>query len=142
MLRVYLAGGFRTDWQETVKMECQGLEAVQFLDPKEKERGAESPKIFQQPNVYTNWDLLAIEQSDVVFAYVENTNPAVGVIAEIGFATGRRIPVIFVKDPEDTSSYFKDKYFDFVRNMPQVMSFNNLSDGIDCLNSIHQILSR
>ncbi len=75
-LRVYLAGGFQSGWQDTV---MQAVPSLDYLDP--RSHGLKSK------TEYTAWDLEAVRRSDCVFAYLEATNPGGYALAlEVGFA--------------------------------------------------------
>lgn len=87
-MKVYLAGGMRTEWRERVKRTVQD---VSFLDP--TTHGLENPK------EYTAWDLAAIKKSDFVFAYFEASNPVGYNLAfELGVAYQQRTPIILVNE--------------------------------------------
>lgn len=152
---IYLAGGFYADnWQDKVEkgiqqkisfdkdtpVSCTG-HSVKFHNPKSKERGTEPSEAqqaaFKNPKAYTLWDLTAIDDSDLVFAYIDQGNPAVGVIAEIGYAVGKGIGVVLVID--ENHERIKDRYFDFLRNMPNVVSFYSLDEGIAYTNAILEL---
>lgn len=137
-MRIYLAGGFYADdWQKKVINEVEKsvcgkehlIDRVKFFNPKTK--GFREPEKYEsalnEPSVYTNLDLFAIEKSDVVFAYIDKNNPAVGVIAEVGYsvASGKKVILVIEKD----HVYFKDRYFDFLRSM-KTLNASNLQDGI------------
>src|SRR5690242_5199870 len=97
--RVYLAGGFRSGWQDQV-MHC--VPELEYLDP--RSHG------FEDEAQYTKWDLEAIASCDLVFAYFEASNPAGYSLAlEIGYAKALDKYVIYVdeksaRDP-DTARY-------------------------------------
>lgn len=88
MSKVYLAGGMRTGWREKVKA---AYPAFQWLDP--TTHGLEDSR------AYTMWDLDAIREADIVFGYLEATNPVGYNLAfELGFAVAWGTPVIFVDE--------------------------------------------
>lgn len=153
MKKIYLAGGFYADnWQEKVKINfiastkignglfeyhLENKEKVIFFDPKQKERGENNSElqkqIFSNPKTYTFWDLNAIDESDIVFAFIDKNNPALGVIAEVGYAVGKNKTVILII--EENHNIHKDRYFDFLRNMVKV-DFKTLEEGIEFLKTI------
>ena len=93
--KVYLAGGFHSGWQDKV---ITGIPGFMYLDPRIHNFGS--------PKQYTEWDLNAIKQADIVFAYFEETNPAGYALAlELGFAKALNIPIIFIdeKSKKDVS---------------------------------------
>ena len=103
--RVYLAGGFRGGWQDRV------IEAfnepfgeyldVEFVDPRKHGLKEEAD--------YTEWDLRAIRECDVVFAVSEHDNPSgYGLMLEIGYAKALGKQIIFCElgsDPVRTRYY-------------------------------------
>ena len=145
-MKIYLAGGFYADnWHKKVTTGIKDVfpNAV-IYNPKDKERNEENEiitKAFSDPKVYTTWDLMAIDNSEYVFAYIDKGNPAIGTTAEIGYAVGKGKKIVLVTDPveegeEAEKRYHKDRYFDFLRNMPNVVSFKSLDDGILYINNI------
>lgn len=135
MKKIYLAGGFRGDWQEIIKNEINGnvgMSTCEFFDPKEKEVGKDTSPLFKNSRNYTFWDLHAIDKSDIVFVYIEKSNPAIGSLVELGYAKGKSKTVIAVIECRDDGN---DRYFDFPRETADVV-FNNLEDGIIFLKTI------
>ena len=61
---IYLAGGFVSGWQ---KIAHKALPGFELLDP--------SSHSLEAPSEYTEWDLSAISQSDMILANMESTNP-------------------------------------------------------------------
>lgn len=87
-MKVYLAGGMRTEWRERVK---RTVVDVSFLDP--TTHGLTDAK------EYTAWDIAAIKKSDFVFAYFEASNPVGYNLAfELGIAHAWRTPVVLVNE--------------------------------------------
>lgn len=85
---VYLSGGTHTDWRERVKKECPGHI---YLDP--TQHGLEDPKD------YAPWCLAGIEKADIVFAYLEATNPrGFNTCFELGVAHASGCGVIVVDE--------------------------------------------
>lgn len=137
---IYLAGGFyANNWQTIVQQALEGFD-VDFLNPKEKERGEETSEIqkqiFSSPNVYTFWDLNAIERSDIVFVFIDKDNPAIGSLVELGYAKGlcKTVITVIERGREDVQQS-KDRYFDFARYTAHV-NFDELQQGIEFLKTI------
>jgi len=66
--KVYLAGGMnQSNWQEKVTTEV-GKNGFVFFNPREHSL-ADSKE-------YTFWDLFYVKQSDILFAYMEESNPS------------------------------------------------------------------
>lgn len=148
-MRVYLAGGFRADnWQQRVQANYLNISKPDdnppvFINPKTKE--VNNSELFKPAQVHVHFDLNAIKSCDVIFAYIDKGCPAVGVIAEIGYAVGLGIPVIFVTDPEiegESDRFHKDRYFNFVRSMPNVVSFYNLDDAVKYLFNFRDLICK
>jgi nucleoside 2-deoxyribosyltransferase len=141
--KVYLAGGFRSGWQEKVKEACKtkARNSEAFLmwgdppmfnweDPFAKERGEFAEERVWTAKEYTKLDLFMIDQSDVVFCYLEKDNPGLGLIAECGYAIGKGKAVILVR--ETPHEVHTDRYLDFLEEMCTI-TFDKLEDGITFL---------
>ena len=90
-MKIYLAGGFRTNWQERVKDEAA---QHQYYDPK-----TEADQNFAYR--WTNSEIEAMKSCDLVLAYFELSNPSgLGLAKEIGWATILNKPVIYVDEHE------------------------------------------
>lgn len=126
--KVYLAGGFRSNWQE----ELEKIDDFLWLNPRKKEM-PKNVKIPMTVNEYGTWDLHFISQSDIVFAYAERTNPScIGLSVEVGYAKGLGKTVILVLEPNHET--IKDSYLQFLHKAASIV-FDNLQDGIDYLKS-------
>jgi nucleoside 2-deoxyribosyltransferase len=118
--RVYLAGGFRSDWQQRVIDECD--EGFTFFNP--KEHGLE-----KSVDWYSTWDLHHVKNADIVFAYMERDNPSgYGLSLEVGYARAFGKTIILVDEKSAHSPTF-DRYFKIVRFASNVV-FDNLNEGI------------
>lgn len=127
--KVYLAGGFKSDWAKIVK-NSTGL--FHFFDPKEKEF-KNGERISMNVNEYGKWDLHFIRQSDIVFVYVEKTNTScIGLSVEAGYAKGLGKTVILVLEPNN--EHIKDAYLSFITQVADVV-FEDLDSGINYLKS-------
>jgi nucleoside 2-deoxyribosyltransferase len=126
MCKVYLAGGFKSNWQKIVKDSV--VMGVEYLDPREKELLA--PWNVEKSSV---WDKHKIRECDIVFAYMERTNPSgFGLAAEIGYAHGLGKTVILVL--EKNHSVHKDHYLEFLTKMADI-TFDTLDDGLTFLST-------
>ena len=122
MKKVYLAGGFKTRWQDVV---IERAPKFEFLDP--------SLHGIQDPIEYTKWDLNAVEESDIVFAHMEGSNPGGYAMAlEIGYAKALNKTVIYTES--DIPNELK-KRFDMVRSASDYQ-YTNINDGIKKLNEL------
>ena len=126
-MKVYLAGGFRSNWQKRVIDSFQQHDGIiTFYNP--KEHG------LKNSDQYYFWDTIHIEQCDVVFAFLEESNPlALGLIFELGYARGLNKKVILVDQKSNKNTDYA-KQFRFARESVDV-AFSNLEEGIDFLKS-------
>lgn len=119
---VYLAGGFQSNWQDTVINNCINLK---FRDPRSHN--------IQTPKDYTDWDLKAVAESDYLFAYMEDSNPGGYALAlEIGYAKALNKKIIFV---EENLSDNRNHRFNMVRACADITA-TSLEDGIKILKSL------
>ena len=117
-LTVYLAGGFRSGWQAKISTSAPGF---LYKDP--------SKHGLTDPIRYTEWDLRAIRESDLVFAYLEAANPAGYALAlEVGYAKGLGKPVILV-DERSSADEQTRRYLQMVRAAADA-TFNSFEDGV------------
>lgn len=115
--KVYLAGGFNSDWRKRVTE----LDNVEFYIPK-----SQPNKTWQE---YFTWDIHYVKQCDIVFGYMEKTNPSgFGLSVELGYALGIGKTVILVLE----EGHEKDKYLQFLKGTASVV-FNDLLEGIEFL---------
>lgn len=120
-MKIYLAGGMRSEWRSLVKENCkQGL----YFDPTSHHEN--------NPDAYTLWDLAAIDGCDILFGYLAEDNPSgIGLALEIGYAKALDKTIIFVCQKDD-------KYFDIVKSASDVV-FDSLEEGIHLLINMHQL---
>jgi hypothetical protein len=98
---VYLAGGMKTAWQDDVKKAVPG---VIFIDPREHGLKDELG--------YTAWDLAGVERADIVFGYMEASNPSgAGLAVEFGWGARADKLLLLVEQP----GYAQHRYFGMVR---------------------------
>jgi len=120
-LQVYLAGGFHSGWQDRVMSSCP---TMAFLDPRTHNLAHSSE--------YATWDLEAIRQADLIFAYLEASNPGGYDLAlEIGFAKALGKTVILV-DEKSEKDEITAKYFTLAREISDV-TFRSLGEGLEYL---------
>ena len=128
-MKVYLAGGMRTDWQDKViVIKRYPDETISFYDPRNKNVENERQLTLEE---YGTWDLHHIKQCDIVFGYMEKTNPSgVGMACELGYAFGIGKTVILVL--EEDNEHQKDRYIQFMKKVAHV-TFKTLEEGIEYL---------
>lgn len=121
--KIYLAGGFRSNWQAQVAARLAG--SFELLDP--------SAHNIQDPAEYTRWDLEAVRQSDIVLANMEASNPGGYSLAlEVGFAKALGKRIFMVDQIEEPSVR---RYFEMVRQCSERV-FPTLGEALDHLLSL------
>ena len=94
-MKIYLAGGIGSDWQDKVIETASNNE---YLDPRRHYDTDEK--------VYTQLDLAEIKKADIIFAYLEANNPAGHNLAfELGFAHALGKQIIFVNENKRFEKY-------------------------------------
>jgi nucleoside 2-deoxyribosyltransferase len=124
MLKVYLAGGMRSGWQDIVKERCGVCE---YYDP--RTHG------LTNPTEYTKWDLDHIAKCDVLFAYMEKDNPSgFGLCIELGYAKALGKTIIFVNESDNRHLAMANCVADIF--------YTTLEDGMDVLMITGEVVSR
>lgn len=118
--KIYLAGGFRSNWQLEVATRLAG--SFELLDPRAHN--------LQDPAEYTRWDLEAVRQSDIVLANMEASNPGGYSLAlEVGFAKALAKRIFMVDQIIEPST---KHYFEMVRQCSERV-FPTLDEALDHL---------
>lgn len=121
--KIYLAGGFRSNWQAQVAGRLGG--SFELLDP--------SAHNIQDPAEYTRWDLEAVRRSDIVLANMEASNPGGYSLAlEVGFAKALGKRIFMVDQVEEPSVR---RYLEMVRQCSERV-FPTLGEALDHLLSL------
>jgi nucleoside 2-deoxyribosyltransferase len=116
MVKVFLSGGTKGNWQDKVKSE---ITDCQFFDPREASKLQTMTDI---ANLERSW----LDNCDILFFYFEKSNPSgLGSAFEIGYCISKRIPVIFVDEKQTSHSEWLGVHCDEV--------LKNLDDGINSL---------
>lgn len=121
-LKIFLSGGFRSNWQNIITENYK--DNFIFFNP--REHG------IADPYQYTVWNIHFIKQCDILFAYMEETNPSgYGLAFELGLAYGLNKTIILIdersiKDPI-FSNYFR------ILHQPSSIVFDNIEDGVKYL---------
>lgn len=119
--RVYLAGGFKSGWQDRVMAQCK---TFKFADPRSHS--------LIEPQHYTAWDLQALRSCQVVLAYAEAKNPGLYALSlEIGYAKAAGSLVLLVD--ERSTDPTSGRYFAMVRATADLV-FDDLDEAINYLN--------
>jgi len=147
MKKVYLSGGLVSNWQEEV---VDAVPMAIFYNPKDFSLGG-IPR--PDSRIYAPMDRLKIDECDIVFGYLEASNPTpINVIAECSYGKGRGKTIIFCnewiekniqlgmlkatsfKDGEGRT-WFKPHYFDLVSHWFDFVE-TDLGRAIDILREI------
>ncbi len=121
--KVFLSGGFNSNWQAVVIQELKD----QFFFYNPRDHGLENS------DLYTTWDIHFIRECDILFAYMEGSNPSgYGLAFELGVAYSLNKTIILIDEKSSVEPSFA-KYFKILYK-PSGVVFNNLKDGINYLN--------
>ena len=117
--RVYLSGGFKSNWQQKVVSELGG--DFVFLNPREHR--------LKDASQYWSWDVHFVRQCDLVFAYVDSDNPSgYGLALEVGLALGLNKTIILIDDRSKHDPNF-EMYFKIVHKSANVV-LSSLEEGM------------
>lgn len=120
--KVFLSGGFKSNWQSEV-IQVLGEQFI-FFNP--REHGLE------HSDFYTTWDIHFVKECDILFAFMEKTNPSgYGLAFELGVAYSLNKTIILIDEKSNEDKTFS-KYFKILHK-PSGVVLNNLADGIDYL---------
>ncbi|RYX98730.1 hypothetical protein EON78_04845 [bacterium] len=122
--KVFLSGGFRSNWQQTVIDQCG--ERFIYFNP--KRHGLEKSE------EYTLWDVHFVKECDILFAFMEETNPSgYGLAFELGLAYALNKTIILVDEKSLIDQGFA-RYFKIVHKSSGVV-LQSLEQGIHLLKS-------
>lgn len=120
--KVFLSGGFKSNWQAEV-IKAVGDRFI-FFNP--REHGLE------HSDFYTTWDIHFVKECDILFAFMEESNPSgYGLAFELGVAYSLNKTIILIDEKSKVEPTFA-KYFKILYN-PSGVVLNDLSEGIDYL---------
>jgi nucleoside 2-deoxyribosyltransferase len=120
-MKIYLAGGLNSGWQDEVKKQCHG---VQFFDPR-----LDSPQTHAYK--FTQGDVKGLNESDIVFAYYELSNPSgLGLAFEIGYALAQGKQIIYVDEHPCINSLLSACAYRVFSNFDEAIIFLNKWVGI------------
>ena len=121
--KVFLSGGFRSNWQAEVIKATN--DKFIFFNP--RDHGLE------HSDFYTSWDVHFIKQCDILFAYMEKSNPSgYGLAFELGVAYSLDKTIILVDEKSEEDKQF-EKYFR-ITHWPSGVVLADLKKGIEFLN--------
>ena len=135
-MKVYLAGGMHTNWQDKVMGELENKDVV-FYNPCNKNGVKYNPEKGEQMSFeeFIGWDVHHIRNCDIVFVYGEKDNPGVGYMMEAAYAKGLGKTVVAVV--EEDNKHIPTRYIDFMKPLADVY-FRSFSDGVKFLSSLVQ----
>jgi len=117
-MRIYLAGGFYSNWQDKVRQSAINHE---YYNP---ELDSKQTAICD----FVSSDLKAIDWCDLLFVYKQRTNPtACGLSAEMGYAYAKGKPIVLVDD--------NDRIDSFLAGLSQRI-YTNLDSAIEYLRGL------
>jgi hypothetical protein len=124
-LKVYLSGGMKSGWQQQF-INISDSNLIEFFDP--SKHGLTDSK------EYTVWDLFYTKNCDILFAYMEESNPTgFGLMLEIGYAKALGKTIILVDEKSKKDENFA-RSFKIVRESATIV-FETLDEGIEFLKS-------
>jgi len=125
--KIYLAGGMESGWQDKIVAEL-GTDYT-FFDPRSH--------LLDRVDMYTIWDIHYVKNCDILFGYMEATNPSgYGLSLEIGYAKAMGKTVILVDERSPKDKNF-ERHYKFIQAVADI-HFNNLEDGINLLHSLRR----
>lgn len=128
-VNVYLAGGFKSGWQDKVKEACKDLleqGMIEWNDPRENNT--------RDPNKYGPMDRMRLDVTEIIFGYAEKDNPLpFPLFFEMGYGLGKGYLVIFVNEITEDDPRHRPMLFPTVFGCGWVLTENILAKGIDCL---------
>ncbi|MDB5122388.1 MAG: hypothetical protein JWP94_517 [Mucilaginibacter sp.] len=121
---IFLSGGFRSDWQS--KLLERYSDRFQFFNPREHN--------IAEPHLYASWDIHYVRKCDIIFAYMEASNPSgFGLIFEIGMAYALNKTIILVDERSEVDATFA-KYFK-IAHQPSGNVFKTLEEAFQFLDT-------
>lgn len=105
--KIYLCGGFFTDWQQSVSDSL--IDDFIIYNPRQKEQGRKFTT-----EEYVEWDLFHIQKSDILLVRLESTNPSgIGMSVEVGYAKALNKKIIGVVD-KNWEDDVRKRHFQFL----------------------------
>lgn len=114
LIKIYLSGGMYSGWQDKLP----SIEGVEFFDP----RVLPQQNLNVSANYFVNEDVKGVRESDLVFCYIEESNPMpLGAAWECAVAAENNIPIITV---------WEKGYVDPFFSVYSLYLYTNFEDGI------------
>ena len=120
--KVFLSGGFKSNWQSKVIEELN--DKFIFFNPREHS--------LEHSDFYTIWDIHFVKECDILFSFMEETNPSgYGLAFELGVAYSLNKTIILIDEKSESEPTFA-KYFKILYK-PSGVVLTNLMEGIEYL---------
>jgi hypothetical protein len=117
--KVFLSGGFKSAWQERIILELS--DRFTFFNP--QGHGLDDH------NEYAIWDIHFVKECDILFGYMERTNPSgYGLALELGIAYALNKTIILVDERSADDLNFA-RYYHIVHKSSGVV-FSTLDEGV------------
>lgn len=126
--KVYLSGGFKSNWQKMV-MDSISDNCI-FFNPREHK--------LANSTEYWTWDVHFVKECDIIFAFMEVDNPSgFGLAFELGLAYGLNKTIILVDEKSKHHEDF-EKYFRIVSHS-SIVRFDTLQEGVQFLKTFTEM---
>ncbi len=120
--KVYLSGGLGNDWHGPIIDRFK--EKFIFFNPRTHGLDHHSE--------YTPWDLHYVQQCDILFAYIEETNQSgYGLTLELGYARASNKTIILVDERSAVDPDFEKRFLIVRQSSSRV--FDDLPSGLNFL---------
>ncbi|RYX87831.1 hypothetical protein EON73_00350 [bacterium] len=115
---IFLSGGFKSDWQSKVLDRYK--HKFEFYNPRDHN--------IVEPHLYAAWDTHYVRKSDIIFAFMELSNPSgFGLMFEIGMAYALNKTIILVDERSEVDETFA-RYFK-IAHQPSANVFKTLDEA-------------
>lgn len=116
---IFLSGGFRSGWQ--IQLLERYANRFNIYNPREHN--------IAEPHLYAAWDIHYVRKCDIIFAYMEASNPSgFGLMFEIGMAYALNKTIILVDERSEVDPTFA-KYFK-ISHQPSGNVFKTLDEAL------------
>jgi nucleoside 2-deoxyribosyltransferase len=115
---IFLSGGFKSDWQ--LKLTERYGDKFQFYNPRDHK--------ISEPHLYASWDIHYVRKCDIIFAFMEASNPSgFGLMFEIGMAYALNKTIILIDEKSGVDDTFA-RYFK-IAHQPSGNVFKTLDEA-------------
>lgn len=114
------------DWQSILINRCKETSFI-FFNPRNH--------MLDLSKEYTIWDLFHVNHCDILFGYMEESNPSgLGLCLEIGYAKALNKLIILIDEKSISDSIFR-KSFSIARESATII-FDSFDDGVSYLKKL------